>query len=194
MPDERDVLTRPIITKKLQREAKRSMIGAALMCLMGVVFGGALLLLDFSSSTAAAGDALIGVWIALWGLGCLVFFVRALLRMCKAGRGAFTVVEEALTEVKDHQFSLWQLILYGGWDILLGNKSHLYHEFRFESGKTFIANAEEFRNTRLGTAAEFSLSGDRFYLVTYDDRPNKIILLFSARTHVCRDLPSTEQK
>ena len=194
MPDERDVLTRPIIAKKLRREAKRSMVGAALMCLMGAVFGGALLLLDSPHSTANAGDVLIGALLGLWSLGCLFFFVRGLLRMYRAGRGAFTVTEDALTEIRDHQLSLWRLILFGGWHTLLGDRSHRYHRFQFESGKTFIANADEFKNTRLGAAAEFSLVGDRFYLVTYDNCPKRIVLLFSARTHVCRDLPSTEQE
>lgn len=183
MPDERDVLTRPIIAKKLRREAKRSTVGAALMCLMGAVFGGALLLLDSPHSTANAGDVLIGALLALWSLGCLIVFVRGLLRMYRAGRGAFTVTEEALTEIQDHQLSLWRLILFGGWHTLLGDRSHRYHRFRFESGKTFIANAGGSKNTRLGVAAEFSLAGDRFYLVCYDDRPSSIVLLFSEKTH-----------
>ena len=183
MTDERDILTRSIIAKKLQREAKRSMVGAALMCLMGTVFGGALLLLDPSHSTANAGDVLIGALVALWSLGCLIVFVRGLLRVCRARRGAFTVTEEALTEIRDHQFSLWRLMLFGGWHTLLGDRSHRYHRFQFESGKTFIAHADGSKNTRLGAAAEFSLAGDRFYLVCYDDRPSSIVLLFSARTH-----------
>ena len=57
------------------------------------------------------------------------------------------------------------------------------HIFKFKSGKIFVANAEEYKNTRLDTAAEFSLRGDNFYLVFYNDSPNKIILLFSSKTY-----------
>ena len=107
--------------------------------------------------------------------------------MIKAKRGNFTVVEDILTEVKDNQFNLIQLIMYGGRHTLLGNKAHLRHVFQFESGKTFIANAEEYKNTRLGVAAQFSMPGDTFFIVCYNDAPSKIILLFSSKTYTYKD-------
>ena len=182
--DEREILTRQNILKKLIYEAKRSMVGSLLMCVLGaVIFGMISLLLLTPSYVTIATKLIVGILIALYFIACAFFFIRAILRMIKAKRGNFTVVEDILTEVKDNQFNLIQLIMYGGRHTLLGNKAHLRHVFQFESGKTFIANAEEYKNTRLGTAAEFSLPGDTFFLVFYNDNPNKIILLFSSKIY-----------
>ena len=186
--DEREILTRQTILNKLVYEAKRSMVGSLLMCVLGaVIFGMMSLLLLTPSYVTIATKLIVGILIALYCIACAFFFIRAILRMIKAKRGNFTVVEDILTEVKDNQFNLIQLIMYGGRHTLLGNKAHLRHVFQFESGKTFIANAEEYKNTRLGTAAQFSSPGDIFFLVFYNDSPNKIILLFSSKTYNYKD-------
>ena len=65
-------------------------------------------------------------------------------------------------------------------DELLGNKAHLKHIFHFQSGKTFIANAEEYKNTRLGTVARFSSGGDVFFLFFITILQTKLFY-FSAR-------------
>ena len=182
--DEREILTRPTIQKKLIYEAKRSMIGSLLMCILGtMVFGMVSLILLFPNYVTFATKLIVSILVSLYFIACAFFFVRALLRMIKAKRGNFTVVEDVLSEIKDNQFSLVQLILYGGWHSLLGNKSHLNHVFKFQSEKTFIANVEEYKNTRLGKTAEFSSIGDSFYLVFYNDSPDKIVLLFSSKIY-----------
>ena len=183
--DEREILTRQSIQKKLIYEAKRSMIGSLFMCILGAIVLGMifLILLSLHSVTLAA-KLIVGILVSLYFAACAFFFVRALLRMLKAKRGDFTVVEDALSEVNDNQFNLLQLVLYGGWH---GNKAHLNHVFKFQSGKIFIANVEEYKNTRLNTAAEFSLVGDSFYLVFYNDSPDKINLLFSSKIYVLKE-------
>ena len=184
MKDEREILTRQIIFKKLTYEAKRSMIGTLLMCILGsIVFGMMSLILLTPSYVTKVTKLIAGILMAIFFIACAFFFVRALLRMIKAKHGNFTVVEDALIEIKNNKLSIAQLILNGGMHTLFGNKSHLKHIFKFNSGKIFIANAEEYKNTRLETAAEFSSPGDNFYLVFYNDSPNKIILLFSSKTY-----------
>ena len=63
----------------------------------------------------------------------------------------------------------------------------LRHVFEFKSGKKFVANVEEYKNTRLGVAAQFSMAGDSFFVVSYDNSPDKIILLFSSKTYTYKD-------
>lgn len=188
MKDEREILTRQTILKKLEYEAKRSMIGSLLMCILGAIVLGTLSLILLSANNVTFGTKLIvSVFNSLYFITCAFFFVRALLKLIKAKRGDFTVFEDVLKEIKDNQLSIIQLLIYGGTHTLFGNKSHLNHIFQFESGKIFIANVEEYKNTRLGAAAEFSLPGDSFLTVSYNDSPNKIILLFSSKTYIYKD-------
>ena len=186
--DEREVLTKQIVSKKLIYESKRSMVGALLICILDAIFFGMfkLTILNHPYVTDVTRLTANLLQIPICGV-CVFLFIRAIVNISKVKRGAFTVAKDVLADIKDHQFSLKQLVLYGGRDILLGSKAHLRHVFKFESGKVFIANAEEYKNTRLATAAEFSLPGDIFFLVFYNDSPNKIILLFSAKTHNYKD-------
>lgn len=182
--DEREIITRQAILNKLVYEAKRSMVGSLLMCGLGfVIFGMISLILLMPPYVTIVTKLIVGILVALYLIACAFSFIRALLRMIKAKRGDFTIVEDVLAEINDNQLSILQLIMYGGKHTLFGNKAHLNHVFKFKSGKMFIANTEEYKNTRLGTAAEFSLPGDTFFLVFYNDNPNKIFLLFSSKIY-----------
>ena len=188
MRDERDILTRKIISKKLIYEAKRSMFGTLLICILGAISFGMinLLLLSAHYVSPITRLAVNLLQLPVYAV-CVFFFVRAIINICKTNKGAFTVTEEELVSIKDNEFSLLQLVLYGGRDIILGNKSHLRHVFEFKSGKKFVANVEEYKNTRLGVAAQFSMPGDTFFIVCYNDAPSKIILLFSSKTYTYKD-------
>lgn len=185
MKDEREILTQQIILKKLTWETKRSIVNSLLIFLLSGLLCGTFSLLLAVGLPPNAGIVKFIPLILFMPvvMTCAFSFVRSLLRMHKANCGNFTVAEDVLTEIKDNEFSFIQLIRYGGKHTLLGNKSHLRHVFQFESGKTFIANVEEYKNSRLSIAAEFSIPGDRFFLVFYNDSPNKIILLFSSKTY-----------
>ena len=56
-----------------------------------------------------------------------------------------------------------------------------------KSGKKYVINAEEYKLTKLDAVAQFSNPGDSFYVVFYNHSPNKIILIFSAKTHTYKD-------
>jgi hypothetical protein len=188
MRDEREILTRQIISKKLIYEAKRSMVGALLISILcAIIFG----MINLSLLSAHYVSPITKLAVNLLQLPvyavCVFFFVRAIINICKTNKGAFTVTEEELVSVKDNEFSLLQLVLYGGLDIISGNKSHLRHVFEFKSGKKFVANVEEYKNTRLGVTAQFSMPGDTFFIVCYNDAPSKIILLFSSKTYTYKN-------
>lgn len=180
MRDEREILTRALVIKKLKYEAQRSMVSAALIFFVGMILFG-MLYLSFSSPAAKIS---VAVFYAVPAIVCVISLIRGVLQLGKISRGEFTVSEDVLTEIEDNQLSIRQLLLYGGWHSLMGNKSHLRHVFQFQSGRKFIANAEEYKNARLGTAAEFSMPGDTFFLVSYNDSPDKIVLLFSGKIYV----------
>ena len=52
-----------------------------------------------------------------------------------------------------------------------------------ETEKEIIANSGEYRNTRLGASADFSIAGDVFYTVCYNDSPQKIVWMYSSKTY-----------
>ena len=188
MKDEREVLTRQIISKKLTYEAKCSMVGALFICILCVLLFGMLNLFLQAAHSVPQIIKTVGIMLPLpVYVVCAFIFVRAIINVFEIKRDAFTIVEDKLICVKDNEFSLWQLILYGGRHTLFGNKSHLRHVFEFKSGKKFVANVEEYKNTRLGAAAQFSMPGDTFFIVCYNDAPSKIILLFSSKTYTYKD-------
>ena len=188
MKDDREILTMQAIQKKLIYEAKRSIFGSLFMCILGVMsFGIISLIILAQPDVMFATKLLIIIIESPYFIVSAFFFVRALLRMNKAKRGDFTVVEDVLTEINDNQLSIIQLIMFGGWHSVWWNKAHFYHIFKFQSGKTFIANVEGYKKTKVNEAAKFSFPGDKFYLVFYNASPNKIILLFAAKTHVLKE-------
>ena len=188
MRDEREILTRQIISKKLIYEAKRSMVGALLICILcAIIFGMFNLVLLSAHYVSPIRKTVVNLLQLPVYAVCIFSFVRAIVNICKTNKGAFTVTEEELVSVRDNEFSLLQLVLYGGRGIIFGNKSHLRHVFEFKSGKKFVANAEEYKKTRLDVAAQFSMPGDTFFIVCYNDAPSKIILLFSSKTYTYKN-------
>ena len=191
--DEREILTRQSVSQKLIYEAKRS-IFTNLFCVFIeiLLFGMFYLVLSFADASLVIRILRITALISmvLCFTGCAVSVVRSILNICKTRRGDFTVFQDGLTEIKMDKinfsryfFKLIYLLICGGLFRFFLDRSHYQHIFQFQSGRTFIANAEEYKNTRLGTAAEFSLPGDTFFLVFYNDNPNKVILLFSAKIY-----------
>ena len=190
MKDEREILTRQAILKKLVYEAKRSIVSSLLIFFLeSLIFGMFYLALSLADESLVIRTIRIIdiILMVLCFTGCAVFIVRSVLNIRKARRGDFTVVEDVLTEIHDNKINIINLIILGVEYILSGYKYHLEHVFKFRSGKTFIANAEAYKNTRLDAAAQFSSPEDIFFLVFYNDRPNKIILLFSSKTYIYKD-------
>lgn len=181
MRDEREVLTREIISQKLIREAKRSMVGSVLMLLLGALALGMLHVMSLYASPSVSSIAVIAeiVLDAIFVGACIFFFVRGALRMSKARHGEFSVVEDSLLDIQEDRFSLWQMLLTGR----IFDRSNYVHIFKFQSGKKVVVNSDEYQNTGLDAAAKFSLPGDTFFLVFYKDSPEKIVLLYSSKIY-----------
>jgi uncharacterized membrane protein YdcZ (DUF606 family) len=183
MKDERRPLNRKIMHEKLIYEAKRSIVGSLLILfLSSVVYG--MLCLVLTMGLPSTRPILIIAWIAggLFGICYLVYLVRGVLALVKAQSASFTVAEESLVGVETDQFSWHKLLISFNLRQFFQGR-HFNYIFLFESGKKFVADSGEYQNTHLDTAAKYSLEGDRFFVVTYDDAPDKIVLLFSAKTY-----------
>ena len=183
MKDERRVLTREIIRDKLINEAKRAIVGCVwVMCLDLFVFGIGYLL--FLIALSPSHPAMI-IW-AVAGSGmlivCLVGIVKAVKLQRKAKQGSFTVVKKRLLDVEANKLNLWRYLIMLDVNLFL-TKDNFYHVFIFEGGKTFIANSVEYQYTHVDTAANYSLAGDHFFIVYYNDTPDKIVLIFSDKMH-----------
>lgn len=87
-----------------------------------------------------------------------------------------------MVSVQDNVFSLWRGIVNSGSGYGR-RKDDCEHIFEFESGKRFVVGASRYGNTGIDATAEFSLEGDRFFLVYYNDAPDKLIFIFSAKIY-----------
>ena len=187
MTDEREILTRDTIQQKLIREAKRPIIGSALILLpVSVVFGLMYLLACVITSPSSFPSIFLLVVLA----GCAIIFgidmIRGAIHLGRARRGSFSVVEENLIKIEDHKFSFWQFLLRFSFRYPISSLIHrpyFNHVFEFESGKKFIVNAAEYKETHVDTAAQISHVGDKLIVVSYDDAPEKIIMLFSPKIY-----------
>jgi len=182
MKDERELLTREIVAEKLAGSAKHSMIGSVLLLILGIVGFGILLLMDsmMNDSIGISLTVIVDcVLLAACVIVCVCFFARGAKRLIRARRGDFTVIDDVLSDVKEDQLSIGQMILTGR----IHDRMNYRHVLYFESGRKFVANSEEYRHTRLEAAVRFSLPGDVFHLVCYNDDPKKIILLFASKIY-----------
>lgn len=183
MKDEREAINRNTVQQRLIKDAKRSMAGAFLLLILGGVLFAYLFLVIVNEPffptykhafITTLSMAIVGLMVFLF------FFGRALWRLIKARRGAFSVEEDVLVEVEE-KFSIWLFLIYFGY--IFRKRDCCNYIFKFESGKKFVINSGEFQHTRLGAAAEFSVSGDHFFNVFYDSNPQKLMWLYSAKTH-----------
>lgn len=186
MKDEKEVLTRQTIFQKLIRECKRSMVGAVLMLFFGaLIFGMQYLLVIGSLPTVPPAVKVIETVFIVGFVGvCAFFFLRAVLRLGKARREEFLVVEDRLENMYDERPNILRMLLTGR----ISNPSNYDHVFKFESGRKFTVNCGEIRNSRLDTVAKFSLAGDVFYLVCYKNSPEKIVWLYASKIYDYKDL------
>ena len=173
MKDQREALTRDHIAKKLTRESKHTMLRSVLFFILGALFQGVLFMAYAPSKDIRS--------LAFGGLGaaCIFFFGRAVLRIIAVRHGKFDVVEDTLSEIKESRFNLLRALL----SKVLFSRSNYDHIFRFESGKRFVANCGELVNTGVDVAANFSMVGDTFYLVSYSYNPKKILWIYSTKIY-----------
>ena len=176
MKDEREILTREDIYKKLLREAKRSIVGSLLMLALVAVVSGIFLPL-IASAAPYLFYAIFGSFFLIL-LFCLFCVWRGCLRIGKARRGEFSVIEDTLVNVEVNKLSFGRILLGGG-----RFRDYLNHVLCFQSGKKIVINSGEYQKTHLDSIVHVSFPGDTFILVFYPDTPEKIIWLYSTKVY-----------
>ena len=186
MHDERELLTKETVKNLLIRNNKREVVRNMIIILLGTFMWWItyVLLGDISESFFLISLVYGLVSCAVVSVG-VFYLVCALLTIKKAYRGEFSVYEDVLKSVEENKTDkitkkrLLLIILTGSYRVY----NRPYHHFVFESGKEFKAPCGEFRGSRIESAARFSLPGDRFFLVSYDKKPNDIIWVYSAKIY-----------
>lgn len=184
MKDEREILTREIISQKLKRDAKRSVVGAVLMLIPGALVAGLMHAMTQLASPSPSLLALLAEIVvdAAFVTACAVFFVRGILQLNRVRRGEFSVTEDILLSIEDNRLSFGQMLLTGR----LFDRSNYVHDFKFLSGKRFVIGSEQSRNTHLSAAAGFSLPEDAFLLVSFNAFPDKVVWIYSCKIYHCK--------
>lgn len=184
MKDEKELLTRKTVFEKLVRDSKRFIISVLIQLAVYLLFCGiAYLSLTAIFSGAYIVAIVIECLLLVPAIEFLYLIIRELLRIKRATDGEFTISEDCLQKVETAKPNLWRIFLRGR----LLSKINFDHVFEFRSGKKFVANCAEHRNTRINAAASFSAPGDLFYVVCFNNSPNTIVWIYSAQTHKYKD-------
>jgi len=188
--DEREVLTRKRIAEQLVREVKSSIMNSAIVCGAGALLLTLLCRAFIMGWESKAPGGLAWLAVVPFLIGFVFSLVRSLSQLGKIRRGEFVVAEDILLDVQADQLNRRRAFFSGDysiWNRLLSGRVYSQdcyeHIFYFESGRRFVANAAAYRGTRLEAVADFSMAGDAFFLVTYADAPQKIVLLYSAKIY-----------
>ena len=187
MKDNREILTRDIVRQKLIQKAKHLIIGATLLLVpVSIVLGLTYLVVCYSTSPNSFLSIFLLVALLGFVIICGIDIIRGAIYLGKARRGEFTIGEENLIKIEDFKFSFWQFFLR--FDIRFPIASFIHrpyynHIFEFESGKKFIVNAAEYKETHVNTAAQISHIGDKLIVVSYNNAPEHIVMLFSPKIY-----------
>ena len=115
MKDEREILTRELVSQKLKREAKRTMFGALMTFILGSIFFGlvSLMVLAVSKPESIAPTIVSSVLFSALAVYCVVMLILAAIKLGKIGRDEFTVAEEVLLEINDNQLNVFRALISG---------------------------------------------------------------------------------
>ncbi len=180
MKDERELLTRKTVLEKLVRDSKRYIVSVIICLLVYLVFFGIVhVLLTSIFSDAYVVAIVVECLILVPAIEFLYLIIREMLRIRLATNGEFTISEDYLQKVETAKPNLWRIFLRGR----LLSKSNLDHVFEFKSGRKFVANCAEHKNTRINAAANFSSQGDLFYIVCFNNSPQSVVWIYSSKTY-----------
>ena len=187
MNDQKEILTRDIVQQKLIGEAKRRAIGAALILAPILVALGLMYLLAIATTSPTSFLAIF-MLVALVGAIIIsgIDILYGSIQLYKARKGNFSIAVESLVKMEDFKFSIWQFLLRFDlrFPILsLLQRPYYNHIFEFESGKKFVANAYDYKETHVNTAAQISNVGEKMIVVVYNSNPDRIIMLFSPKIY-----------
>ena len=187
MKDNREILTRDILQQKLIREAKHLIIGATLLLIpISIAFG----LLYLLACVTTSPNSFLSIFLLVALIGAAIIFgidiIRGAIQLCKARQGEFAIAEESLIKIEAFKFSFWQFFLRFDLQfpiLSLIRRPYFNHIFEFESGRKYIVNADEYKETHVNTVAQIAQVGDTLIVVSYNNNPRKIIKIFSPKIY-----------
>ena len=187
MKENREILTRDILQQKLIQGAKHLIIGATLLLVpISIVLGLTYLVVCYSTSP----NSFPSIFLLVAIIGTAIIFgidiIRGAIQLCKARQGEFSIAEESLIKIEAFKFSFWQFFLRFDLQfpiLSLIHRPYFNHIFEFESGRKYIVNADEYKETHVNTVAQIAQVGDTMLVVSYNNNPRKIIKIFSPQIY-----------
>lgn len=177
--DKRERLTKESVRVALEKERKRSVFDSFLALFVILLY----LLLPYLCIRMLLKAMHSAPWVlictgVLFGAAALLsvgLTAHSLLLSQKQRKalqnGAFSILEDQFVSVNKR--ALRSRRLHYSYEII----------FSFESGKQYNIHETHLRGTRLESTIDFSSPGDPFYLVVYDARPDKPVLIYSTKTY-----------
>ena len=167
--DHREALTRAAIGRKLKRDATAGLWGLLLVIPLTMLVIWAI----YFELTAFFGKRVIFYVLAavmaaffLVKLGRIIYdSVRTILAV---NAGEFSVSEDIFCHLEIRELPWRQRTKHYHFDYI----------FSFVSGKTYVTGSIDNTQTRLEYAVQFSKEGEKFYLITMDYNPDKILYIY----------------
>ena len=167
--DHREVLTHAAIGRKLKKDA--------ILSHWGILFASPLLALIiwaiYFEITVFFGERQVSR--ILFGAVAVVFTIEVvklaydIVRTIRAvNTGRYTVTEDVFCQLEIQELPWRRKTRHHHFDYI----------FSFASGKTYVTDHMDDTQTRLEYAVQFSKEGEKFYLVTADYNPDKILLIY----------------
>ena len=167
--DHREALTRAAIGRKLKRDATAGLWGLLLVIPLTMLVIGAI----YFELTVFFGKRVIFYVLAaviavffLVKIGSIIYdSVRTILAV---NAGEFSVTEDIFCQLEIRELP-WRH----------KTRSHSFdYIFSFAGGKTYVTGSIDNTQTRLEYAVQFSKEGEKFYLITMDYNPDKILYIY----------------
>lgn len=167
--DHREALTRAAIGRKLKRDATAGLWGLLLLIPLTMLVIGAI----YFDLTVFFGKRVIFYVLAaviavffLVKIGSIIYdSVRTILAV---NAGEFSVTEDIFCQLEIRELPWRQRTKHYHFDYI----------FSFASGKTYVTGSIDNTQTRLEYAVQFSKEGEKFYLITMDYNPDKILYIY----------------
>ena len=167
--DHREVLTHAAIGRKLKKDATAGLWGLLLLIPLTMLVIGAI----YFELTVFFGKRVIFYVLAaviavffLVKIGNILYDSVRTIRAVNTGR--YTVTEDIFCQLEIRELSWRRQTRHHRFDYI----------FSFASGKTYVTDHMDDTQTRLEYAVQFSKEGEKFYLVTADYNPDKILLIY----------------
>lgn len=167
--DHREIITYKDVANKLKKNmltSKRMVIALMIMCSIPICIPLPMMIMGGVYEYAIVVSIPVALIIGYSAYLSIICTRQA----CKINDGHFKVREDVLVSVYVRTRPR-----YG----YLSSGEIQEYVFDFESGRQFVVNTSKKDGSRLEFAGKHSNKGDVFYVVTFDDEPNEVVLAYS---------------